>query len=126
MQLTPEQRAEMDRERCENPTARGVHVKLTPEQRDEYLRIAAAEDAGREANIGAIRKRDLAAEEPGFSGDLRRAINAARRPSRELAAQLGIDVRLLEEFRAGEATLQSDAVDRLVHVLGLRLVAETH
>jgi hypothetical protein len=67
---------------------------------------------------------EQAEREPGFSGDLRRAITAARRPSHELAADLGIDVRLLENFRAGDATLPSNVVDRLVATLGLRLTAE--
>lgn len=125
MQLTTEQRAELERQRQANPTGR-VRIELTPEQRAEYAQAVAEEEASIAANRGRFQKRRQAAQEPGFSGDLRRAINAARRPSHELAAQLGIDVRLLEDFRCGDATLPTDVVDRLVNVLHLRLMAEIH
>lgn len=124
MQLTPEQRAELERQRRENPGGR-LQIEFTAEQAEEYRRMAAEENAAREANIAQIRQRDQAAAEPGFSGDLRRAIRSARRRPEDLAAELGIDVQLLEDFRKGEATLPSDVVDRLVAVLGLRLVTES-
>lgn len=125
MQLTPEQRIEVERQRRENPGGR-VRIEFTPEQRAEYAQAVAEEEASVAPNRERFQKRQQAAREPGFSGDLRRAINAARRPSRELAAQLGIDVQLLEDFRCGDATLPTDVVDRLVGVLRLRLMAEIH
>jgi hypothetical protein len=125
VQLTPEQRAELERQRQANPKGR-VRIDLTPEQRAEYAQAVAEEEASIAANRERFQKRQQAAQEPGFSGDLRRAINAARRPSLELAAQLGIDVQLLEDFRCGDGTLPTDVVGRLVDVLHLRLMAEIH
>jgi hypothetical protein len=58
------------------------------------------------------------------AGNLRRAINAARRPSASLAADVGISVELLEDFRAGEALLTSDVIDRLVRTLDLKVSSE--
>jgi ribosome-binding protein aMBF1 (putative translation factor) len=97
---------------------------LTPQEAARYRDIRAQIEAEK-PSIFARRDAQVQAErEPGFSGDLRRAITTACRPSHELAAELGIDVRLLEDFRVGEATLPSDVIDRLVATLGLRLTAE--
>jgi hypothetical protein len=124
MQITPEQRAEIERQRALTPGRRSFMLDFTPAQREEYLRIAAQEDASADANLDWLRKCRNAEREPGFSGDLRRAINAARRAPRALAGELGIDVDVLQQFRAGDASLPSDVVDRLVAALGLRLMAE--
>ena len=71
------------------------------------------------------RKMEAAAAQPGFSGELRRAIDAARIPAHRLAADCRIDVDTLEEFRCGDAELPTGAVDRLVAALGLTLTAAT-
>ena len=99
-------------------------LQFTPEQRDEYRRIAAEEDAGREENLAWAKKLRNAEQERGFSGDLRRAINASRRPLRELSETLGVSLDELQAFRAGEGPLPTDAVDRLTELLNLRLMAE--
>jgi hypothetical protein len=121
MKLTPEQRAEVERQRRENPGQR-IMIQFTPEQKEEYERAVEEEEASREANIAFVKRMDAATDEPGFSGDLRRAIRSSRRDQRELARELGIEVQLLEAFRAGDAALPSDVVDRLVALLGLKLV----
>lgn len=123
MKLTDEQRAEIERQRRESPGERIV-IEETPEQAAEYRRAVAEEEAGRAANIAYCRKLDAAAAEPGFAGDLRRAIKAAKRDPRALADDLNISVELLEDFLAGDATLPSDVVDRVATVLGLKLVVE--
>lgn len=123
MKLTDEQRVEIERQRRENPGARIV-IDETPEQAEEYRRAIAEEEAGREANIAYIRKLEAAAAEPGFSGDLRRAIKAAQRDPRALAHDLQIRSELLESFLIGEAALPTDVVDRVAAVLGLKLVVE--
>ena len=125
MQLTPEQRAEVERQRRDNPGQR-IMIQFTTEQAEDYRRAVEEEEASREANIAAVKRKDAAAAEPGFSGDLRRAIKSSRRDHRELAQTLGIDVQLLEAFRAGDAALPSDVVDRLVAVLELKLVPVTN
>lgn len=107
-----------------DPGRRSFMLQFTPAQREEYLRIAAGEDANRNENIAWLRKLQAAERESGFSGDLRRAINAARRPLGELAAKVGVDLDVLQAFRAGEAPLPTHVVDRLTELLNLRLMAE--
>jgi hypothetical protein len=80
--------------------------------------------AGMEANKAYARKLVRAAEEPGFSGDLRRAIRASRRRPDQLAAEIGVDPELFDRFCTGEADLPTPALDRLINELGLKLVAE--
>jgi hypothetical protein len=121
MKFTPEQWAEVERQRRENPGGR-IMLEFTPEQEEEYRRMVEVEEAGREANIAYARKLLAALREPGFSGDLRRAIKASRSDYRELAQALEIDVQLLDAFRTGDALLPSDAIERLVAILGLKLV----
>jgi len=124
MKLTPEQRVEVERQRREHPGQR-IMIQFTPEQAAEYERAVAEEEASREANIAKVKKMDAAAAEVGFSGELRRAIRSCHRDHRELARTLGIDVELLDAFRAGDAALPSDVIDRLVELLGLKLVPAT-
>lgn len=99
-------------------------LQFTPEQREEYSRIAAEEDAALEENLSWLKKLREAEQERGFSGDLRRAINSSRRPLRELSETLGVSLDELQAFRAGEAPLATDVVDRLTELLNLRLMAE--
>ena len=61
---------------------------------------------------------------PGFFGDVRRAMTFSRRPLRELASELGIDERVLADFRTADADLPAAALARLVEILGLRLMQE--
>jgi hypothetical protein len=124
MKLTTEQRDEIERQRRSEPGRRSFMLQFTPEQRDEYRRIAAEEDAGREENVAWLKKLRAAEQEHGFSGDLRRAINTSRRPLRELAETLGVSLDVLQAFRAGEGPLPTDVVDRLTELLNLRLMAE--
>jgi hypothetical protein len=72
-------------------------------------------------NAEHCRKIEAAAAAPGFSGDLRRAINAALIPTHRLAAMCGVEPERLELFRAGDAELPTGVVDRLAEVLHLAL-----
>jgi hypothetical protein len=123
MQLTAEQRAEIERQRRENPGTRHVTITPTPEQAELHRRAVEEEEAARDANSAQARKLFAALEEPGFSGDLRRAIVASRKEPDDLASELGVDAALLEEFLDGDASLPTAVVDRLVAVLGLKLMA---
>ena len=63
-----------------------------------------------------------AAEENTFSGELRRAIHGGERDLVSLA-KIGVTTPIqLSEFLAGDRTLRSDVLDRLVSALGARLV----
>jgi ribosome-binding protein aMBF1 (putative translation factor) len=72
----------------------------------------------------AVLKIKAAAERPGFFGDLRRAIALSRMSTDDLSAEIGVDQRLLSDFRAGDAELPAVALDRLIQTLGLRLMHE--
>jgi hypothetical protein len=65
-----------------------------------------------------------AAEQPGFFGDVRRAIMLASSSIPNLATEIGVDGRVLSDFRAGDAELPAPALDRLLEKLGLRLMQE--
>ena len=78
-----------------------------------------------EANNAHARQIVAALREESFSGQLRRAIAASRRPRRELAERIGIDAESLERFFSGEGELASHVIDRLAAELGLQLVAVT-
>ena len=66
-----------------------------------------------------------AAEENTFSGELRRAIHSGERDLIALAQIVGIPPDQLSEFLAGDRTLRSDVLDRLVAAVGARLVVGT-
>jgi hypothetical protein len=101
-----------------------IPLKLTPPA--ELLRMAEFEQANKDANIAHFRRMLAAANEPGFSGDLHRAINSQHLHPRRLADECGVDWRVLEDFRSGDATLSSDVIDRLVQRLGIKVSLETN
>jgi hypothetical protein len=119
MKLTPEQRTAVERAKVAGEPR--VFVDLTPEQRAEAERTVAAAEAGIPENIKYLRKLRDAEREPGFSGDLRRAIAATRKSPEEVAAEAGLDEQLIDRFCCGEAILPSDVIDKLVEHLGLQL-----
>ncbi len=100
------------------------NLVLNDGQRAKLRDAINEERGGLEANAGKLNQLLLAEQEPGFSGSLRRAISRSQRPIVDLAAEVTVDPRVLDAFRAGAMTLPSDVVDRLVDVLHLRLVAE--
>ena len=122
MQLTREQIDQLQeaKERGE----RRVSFQFTPEQLQEWRGEVARELASKEENIARIRQIMAAAEQPGFLGDVRRALLLSRRPIDELAAAVGVEVRLVSDFRSGETDLPAAALDRLLSSLGLRLMQE--
>jgi len=122
MQLTPEQQEQVRQAKAAGE--RRVHLRFTPEQRSEYRAAVEEELAAKEENIAHWRKVHAEAEQPGFFGDLRRAILLSRRPIHELAQQIGIAPPLFSDFQAGDAELPAAALDRLIETLDLRLMHE--
>jgi hypothetical protein len=107
-----------------------VHRIPTPEESASWREVAeraSSPEAQAEA-ASRFRKLQAAEEQEGFAGDLRREISALLKregqPPHWLASKVGIEVGLLSDFRTADATLTSDAVTRLVEVLGLHLVAD--
>lgn len=122
MQLTPQQKEQLRQAKAAGETR--VSIQFTPEQKRDWAAAVEQEMAGKAENIAHIRKIQEAATKPGFFGDVRRAISASRRPVDELAAEIGVDARLLSEFRSGDAELPAIALDRLMQTLNLRLMQE--
>ncbi len=123
MELTPEQQTQV--RQAQAAGEKRAHLSFTPQQKAQWEASVQQELAAKEENLDRLRKIKAAAEAEGFLGDLRRAITSSRRPVEELAVEIGVDWRLLSDFRAGDAELSSAALDRLVAVLGLRLIRET-
>jgi len=101
-----------------NPSRRGLapdHLARLEQARKEI----AAELPDLVARERRMRE---AAEENTFSGELRRAIHGGDRDLISLAKLVGTTPVHLSEFLAGDRTLRSDVLDRLVSALGARLV----
>jgi hypothetical protein len=122
MKLTPEQQEQVKQAKARGE--RRVTVQFTPEQRQAYRDAVEQELAGKDENIAHFRKIKAAAEQPGFFGDVRRAILLSRGSIGELAALIGVEPEVLSDFRAGEAELPAAALNRLLEALGLRLMQE--
>ncbi len=122
MPLTPEQQDEVRKARAAGD--KRVTIGFTTQQKDAWEAAVREELADKEENIVHLRKIQAAAQQSGFFSDLRRAIVASRRRMDELSATIGVDQRLLSDFRAGNAELPAAALERLVDTLGLRLMQE--
>jgi hypothetical protein len=122
MPLTPEQQEEVRKARAAGD--KRVTIGFTAQQKDQWEVAVRKELADKEENIAHLREIRAAAEQPGFFSDLRRAIVASRRPLDELSARIGVDQRLLSDFRAGNAELPATALELLIDTLGLRLMQE--
>lgn len=72
--------------------------------------------------VARERRMREAAEENTFSGELRRATHGGERDLISLAQLAGTTPVHLSEFLAGDRTLRSDVLDRLVLALGAKLV----
>ena len=118
-QLTSEQRAEIERQRQADTNCRSFVVESTPLQREAHAWKAGQALAGRDEDQEHFRKMQKASQEQTFSGELRRALDAIGSQVLALPDKLGIDWRLLSDFRAGEAPLPSDVIDRLIRELHL-------
>jgi hypothetical protein len=122
MQLTPEQQEQMRQAKAVGE--RRVTLEFTPDQRRAYQKAVEQELAGKAENIVQGHKIVAAAEQPGFFGDVRRAIMLSQRSIGELATEINVEPRVLSDFRAGDAELPALVLDRLIETLGLRLMQE--
>lgn len=96
MQRTPEQDEQLKKAKAAG--TQRVALCFTPEQKAEWRAAVEQEMAGKEENIAHFRKIKSAAEQPGFFGDVRRAIILSRRPIHDLAAETGADGGCFQTF----------------------------
>jgi hypothetical protein len=122
MQLTSEQQVLLNQAKAIGE--RRVFIQFTPEQRKAWRQLVDQELAGKDNNIAHLRRIKSAAQQPGFFGDVRRAILLSRPDIAKLATTIGVEPRLLSDFQAGDAELPAAALDRLIEELGLRLMQE--
>jgi len=95
--LIAEQRAEMERWRQADPDRRSFVVASTPLQREAHAWKDGQALAGRDEDQEHFRKMQKASEEPTFSGELRRALNAIgphMLPAGQTRHRLAVAVRL--------------------------------
>ena len=119
MELTQEQRAELDRQRQDSPGRKRFMLEFTPEQREQYRRMVAEEMRSKPANLARAAGTRDALREATFSGWLRRAIASSGHSQARIAEELNVDVSVLNRFLLGEASLDSSLIDRLIIFLGL-------
>jgi hypothetical protein len=99
-----------------------VTVQFTPKQRDAWREMVKCESSGSEESIAQFRRIKAAADQPGFFGDVRRAVLLSGRSVSDLAASIGVDPQQFVLFQSAEAELPAPAVDRLLETLGLRVM----
>ena len=99
-----------------------TYVELSPENRaqikhwQEQIKAELPELANR------LRLATKAAEDNTFSGGLRRAIHASGLTLNYLADRVGSTPIALDTFLTGEDSLQSDVIDRLMPLVGYKLM----
>lgn len=101
-----------------------IRHEFTPEERAHWQQAVEHAQAERGESDEYLRLASVAAAEETFSGELRRAIHDLHGQQMFLPTLLEraqIDWPTLRAFLIGEATLPSDAIDRLIQVLGLHL-----
>jgi hypothetical protein len=101
-----------------------ISLVLTEAQKKEYQKAVEQEVASQGENASHFHRIKLAAEQPGFFGDIRRAMMVAHRPIDDLAREIGVTPQVLSSFRTGDVDLPAAALDLLVATLRLRLMQE--
>jgi hypothetical protein len=101
---------------------RRINGTLTPAQK---RRVRKVQQLIAEELPDLLRRNHMAhraMKEKTFSGFLRKAIHGSRILLPDLASRAAIDIGILADFLTGEKTLPSDAIDRLVKILKLKLM----
>jgi ribosome-binding protein aMBF1 (putative translation factor) len=100
----------------------GARRPATAQERQELQRYCQQVESDlpelrRQATQTENEMRASAMIEPTVSGQLRRAISESGMDHREVADQSGLSPRVLAEFLAGAASLDSAAIDKLAALL---------
>jgi len=85
-------------------------------------RAIAEEDLHQAQTIVQVERVMAAGEEPGFSGDLRRAMHGSQIALEKIAAAAKIEVFALCDFLEGTAELTSSQITAIVQLLNLQLM----
>jgi hypothetical protein len=101
--------------------ARRIYGTLTPAQKRHVKKVQQQIAAELPELIQRNQLAHDAMKENTFSGSLRRAIQSCRILLPDLAQRSVVDIRDISDFLCGEKTLPSDAIDRLVKELKLKL-----
>lgn len=96
--------------------------ELTPEEAERFDRLAALIEAEKPDIIRRAKLVIAAGDEPGFNGDLRRAIHSGHVPLENIAAAAQMKVFELCDFLEGTADLTSSQIAAIVKYLNLQLV----
>ena len=102
--------------------ARSVHRKATPKERARMEQRWKEAEAEIPEFLARNERRARAIREPGFSGQLRRAVRGSGIHPHDLALASGIPLADLADFLCGDAPLDTAAVDRLAEQLHFALV----
>ena len=122
MKLTPEQQDQI--QAAKDAGENRANLDFTEQQKANWQQAVCEAQADRDATIRQMKNIREAARQPGFFGDIRRAILSSRRPVSELATIIGVEARVLSDFRAAEGELPARALETLIAELGLRLMQE--
>lgn len=101
--------------------ARSIYTEFTSEERERWQRAVEEEQKAQADNLARLPRLQAALEEDNISGQLRRAIVAGGVTLPQLAKQAAVPVEALDDFMAGDAPLDSDALARVAAVLGYEL-----
>jgi hypothetical protein len=95
---------------------------MTPEESARFERLIEISEAEKPDVIRRFRLLMAAGDEPGFNGDLRRAIHGGHVAMEKIAAAAGMEVFALCDFLEGTAELTSSQIAAIVEFLNLQLV----
>lgn len=96
---------------------------MNPGPDTEFDQIEAAIRAELPELLERATRRRLAIKEDSISGQLRRAL--AGRQLKEIAKLAQVDVTIVADWFSGDASLPSNAIDRIAHELHLTLQVES-
>jgi hypothetical protein len=103
--------------------ARRIYRKATAEENGRLQRVREQIADELPDLVRADQMRKAAAEEDTFSGALRRAVHKHELSLTQIAGQCGISGDELDDFLTGERDVALSVIDRLVEVLGCKLVS---
>lgn len=103
--------------------AERIIVKSTPEEAARIDSLAAQIEAETSEIAARLQRMELAEQEAGIRGDLRRVIRDSLIGPDRLSNEAGVDLDRLQQFQEGTMDLPLCEMERLAERLGMHLVA---